>query len=92
MICELLDKKMSQEFKYSELVRFVKDRPGHDKRYSINSELLCKSLGWEPKHTFKEGISKTIEWYLLNQKWCANILSKSGYSGERIGLENSNSD
>ncbi len=88
IICEFLDRKISRESKYSDLISFVKDRPGHDKRYSINSELLSKTLGWEPSHSFEEGINKTIEWYLANQKWCANILSNSGYSGERIGLEN----
>ena len=70
-ICELLDELspiQSKKIKnYSELIRFVKDRPGHDFRYAINSSKIRKQLKWEPKETFKSGISKTIKWYLNNK-------------------------
>ncbi len=55
--------------KSTELMSFVKDRPGHDFRYSLDSTKIKKKLGWRPKHNFEAGIEETIEWYLKNQKW-----------------------
>lgn len=67
-ICELLDKKIpinsDHHSSYKDLIRFVKDRPGHDLRYSIDTTKIFKSLGWKPEETFDTGIEKTIEWYL----------------------------
>ncbi len=57
------------------LIRFVKDRPGHDMRYAIDPKKLETQLGWVPKYNFDTGIAQTIEWYLENKKWWQNILS-----------------
>ncbi len=69
-ICEMLDKKVIQKPKnldsFFSLVEFVSDRPGHDKRYAINSEKISFSLGWSPKESFQSGIEKTVNWYLDN--------------------------
>lgn len=57
------------------LITYVKDRPGHDLRYAINSEKLHKELGWSPSLQFEEGIEKTVKWYLDNQAWLDNVTS-----------------
>ena len=59
------------------LITFVKDRPGHDKRYAIDNTKIRRELQWEPKHRFEEGIVKTIQWYLSNQQWTDAILDGS---------------
>ena len=84
-ICNLLDKVKPKEFPHSDLIKNVEDRPGHDKRYSINSNLIQKELGWTPKITFEDGLEKTINWYVDNLEWSDSIMKKSGYSGYRIG-------
>lgn len=58
---------------YSELITFVTDRPGHDVRYAIDASKISSELGWEPQYTFESGIKKTIEWYLKNDSWIANV-------------------
>ena len=58
-----------------ELITYVKDRPGHDKRYAIDANKLKNELGWEPSLQFEEGLIKTISWYLSNEKWLENIMS-----------------
>ena len=85
-ICNLFDIKFPKKKPHRDLIKFVKDRPGHDKRYAINSEFIKKELGWEAKHDFDKALSKTLEWYLVNQEWCKNIQKNSGYQGQRIGL------
>ena len=76
-ICKLLDKKLPSNESYENLIKFVKDRPGHDKRYAIDSSLIKRELGWKAKNSFEEGLVKTIEWYLNNQSWYENIQKKS---------------
>ncbi len=85
-ICEILDNLVPKNCSYKNLIKFVKDRPGHDFRYSINPSLIRKELGWEVKHSFKKSLESTIIWYLKNQEWCKKTLKKSGYNGERLGL------
>ena len=65
-----IDKEITED-----LITFVKDRKGHDKRYGINPEKISKELGWSPKTKFEDGIVKTIEWYLNNQEWLDNVVS-----------------
>jgi dTDP-glucose 4,6-dehydratase len=60
---------------YNEQITFVTDRPGHDRRYAINSNKIKRDLGWEPAETFETGIYKTVKWYLDNQSWIQNIQS-----------------
>ena len=76
-ICRLLDKKYKKEKNNSFLkqITYVLDRPGHDRRYAINSKKIQKELGWKPKYSFSKGIKITIEWYLKNKEWI-NIIKK----------------
>jgi dTDP-glucose 4,6-dehydratase len=57
------------------LITFVKDRPGHDRRYAIDASKIERELGWKPQETFETGIEKTIQWYLDNRKWWERIIS-----------------
>ena len=77
-ICSILDELIPLKKKepYSSLIKHVKDRPGHDFRYAIDSTKIQKSLDWKPKETFESGLNKTINWYLKNQKWWRKINSK----------------
>ncbi|GET27372.1 dTDP-glucose 4,6-dehydratase [Prolixibacter sp. NT017] len=75
-LCKVMDKKLDREPGTSEkLITFVKDRAGHDLRYAIDSSKLMKELGWKPSLQFEEGIEKTVDWYLGNQKWLENIVN-----------------
>ena len=64
LICNLMDKYFPEEKPHSKLIKYVKDRPGHDKRYGIDSSLIQDSLGWRPKHSLEESLEITIKWYL----------------------------
>lgn len=67
-----------------ELITYVRDRPGHDRRYAINPERIESELGWAPRETFASGLRKTVQWYLDNQEWIRGIEDGS-YRGERLG-------
>jgi dTDP-glucose 4,6-dehydratase len=67
-------------------IEFVADRPGHDRRYAIDSSKIRKELGWKPKHDFKKAFKETIEWYLANQKWIDKIRKKTGVFNPHIDL------
>jgi dTDP-glucose 4,6-dehydratase len=78
LLCEIMDEKLGREKGESaKLITFVKDRAGHDKRYAIDATKLNKELGWEPSLQFKEGLDKTIDWYLSNSEWVNNVTSGS---------------
>ena len=76
-ICSLLETLSPQVDgrNYKEQIIFVADRPGHDRRYAINSNKIKRDLGWEPAETFETGIHKTVKWYLDNQSWVQNVQS-----------------
>ena len=75
-LCDLMDNKLSLELgKSRKLIAFVKDRPGHDKRYAIDARKMENDLGWKPKESFESGIQKTIHWYLNNKDWLKNVTS-----------------
>lgn len=61
--------------RYKKLITFVKDRPGHDRRYAINCDKVKKKLSWKPRHKFEQGLKKTIKWYIKNRSWVENIKS-----------------
>ncbi len=88
IICDMLDDiKPCKNFNsYSDLIRFVDDRPGHDFRYAVDSSKLKNQLKWVPIETIKTGMEKTIKWYLANQRWWRNI-QKNNYNQERLGLK-----
>jgi len=76
LLCELMDEKLNQpKGTAAKLITYVKDRAGHDRRYAIDATKLNKDLDWKPSVTFKEGLSKTIDWYLKNNDWLNNVTS-----------------
>lgn len=89
-ICDLLEElapvKPAGVHHYRDLVTYVTDRPGHDKRYAIDASKIGRELGWKPMETFESGLRKTVQWYLDNHSWCKNVLDGS-YQLERLGLK-----
>ncbi|TCQ76122.1 dTDP-glucose 4,6-dehydratase [Ochrobactrum sp. BH3] len=85
-ICAILDKKRPRANgkSYADLITFVTDRPGHDRRYAIDATKIERELGWKPQETFETGLDKTIQWYLDNGWWWEPIRSGT-YAGERLG-------
>jgi len=85
-ICQLLDQRrpLADGSKREALITYVKDRPGHDRRYAIDASKLKGELGWAPTVTFQQGIARTVDWYLQNQPWVQRVLDGS-YRLERIG-------
>ncbi len=76
LLCEIMDRKLSREKGTSEkLITFVKDRAGHDLRYAIDSSKIQKELSWVPSLQFAEGLEKTVDWYLQNEKWLNDVTS-----------------
>jgi dTDP-glucose 4,6-dehydratase len=86
-ICDVLDAiRPQKEGSYRRLITFVKDRPGHDKRYAIDPAKIGRELGWKPETRFEVGIQKTVRWYLDNLGWSDDI-TKNRYSRERLGVD-----
>jgi len=76
LLCRIMDKKLNRPAGTSEkLITYVKDRPGHDLRYAIDSSKIQKELKWSPIPEFADGLEKTVEWYLSNTKWLESVLS-----------------
>ena len=76
LLCKIMDKKLDRaEGSSEDLITYIKDRPGHDKRYAIDASKINKELGWKPSVTFEEGLEKTIDWYLDNEDWLKNVTS-----------------
>jgi dTDP-glucose 4,6-dehydratase len=76
LLCKQMDEKLGREAGESEkLIAYVKDRPGHDRRYAIDASKLNKELGWKPSVTFEQGLSETIDWYLANEEWLQSVTS-----------------
>ena len=75
LMCRQMDEILGNENGTSEQLVYVKDRPGHDKRYAIDANKLKNNLGWSPSLQFEEGLYKTIQWYMNNQKWMDNVTS-----------------
>jgi dTDP-glucose 4,6-dehydratase len=76
LVCDLLDGRLGRRVGDNRhLITFVKDRPGHDRRYAIDAGKIRKDLGWEPAYTFESGIAETIDWYLANPEWVSEVTS-----------------
>ena len=75
-ICHILDQIAPKSGSYKDLISFVKDRPGHDRRYAINSTKIHQELGWKPKHTFDDGLASTVKWYVDNEDWTKTVRSR----------------
>ena len=77
LLCTMLDelKPKNDGLKYSDQITYVKDRPGHDRRYAIDATKISNELGWKPQETFETGIRKTVQWYLDHQDWVSHVQS-----------------
>lgn len=86
-ICSLLDTRrpLADGRPHDALITFVKDRPGHDRRYAIDASKLLRELGWKPSQTFETGMTQTVDWYLSHQPWVQRVLDGS-YRMERLGV------
>jgi len=84
-LCDLIDERRPASRPRRELIRYVTDRPGHDRRYAIDARRIGDELGWAPSVDFTTGLSRTVDWYLDNERWWRRIQDGS-YRGERLGL------
>ena len=76
LLCKLMDEKLGRAPGSSaKLIEYIKDRPGHDRRYAIDATKIKNELGWEPSLVFEEGLDKTIDWYLANEQWLSEVTS-----------------
>ena len=76
LLCSIMDTKLGRQKGSSvKLITYVKDRPGHDKRYAIDASKIKSELGWEPSLQFEEGLTKTVDWYLNNEEWLDRVTS-----------------
>jgi dTDP-glucose 4,6-dehydratase len=77
LICDLIDEMKPESGGHSrDLITFVKDRPGHDRRYAIDARKIQEDLGWVPAHRFEQGIRETVKWYLENQDWISSVTQR----------------
>lgn len=84
-ICSILDTLVPKDSPYAEQITYVQDRPGHDRRYAIDSSKMKRDLGWIPTETFETGLRKTVQWYIDNSVWCQHVQDGS-YQRERLGV------
>ena len=76
LLCRIMDEQLGRQPGESEkLITYIKDRPGHDRRYAIDAGKLNRELGWKPSLQFEEGLSKTVAWYLNNSAWLEHVTS-----------------
>jgi dTDP-glucose 4,6-dehydratase len=85
-ICSELDDLLPAGAPSSRLITPVTDRPGHDRRYAIDPTRISSELGWQPRHSFEEGLAATVRWYLEHHDWCSQVRNRAGYGGDRLGL------
>jgi dTDP-glucose 4,6-dehydratase len=85
LLCDLLDERVPAGRPRRELIEYVTDRPGHDRRYAIDATRIRDELGWEPSVDFAEGLAKTVDWYLENREWWQRIRD-GRYRSERLGV------
>lgn len=86
-ICSILDELMpgSPYAPHAGLIEFVRDRPGHDRRYAIDAGKIASQLGWKPRHSFETALRETVRWYIENVGWSDSVMT-SKYDGDRLGL------
>ena len=83
-ICRLVDERLGDGFDHSSLITFVKDRPGHDRRYAVNADKIKNDLGWTPSIQWDEGFKATLNWYLDNEAWWRPLVDEKKF-GKRLG-------
>ena len=83
-LCAILDRQRPGAKPYADLITFVTDRPGHDRRYAIDPARIRAELGWRPSHTPDTGLEQTVKWYLDNEPWWQALRARQGV-GERLG-------
>jgi dTDP-glucose 4,6-dehydratase len=88
-LCAILDELRpdSPHCPHKQLVEFVRDRPGHDRRYAIDFSKLHTQLGWQPQEDIESGLRRTVQWYLDNQDWCQTVTTTNNYQQQRLGVE-----
>jgi dTDP-glucose 4,6-dehydratase len=74
-LCEILDARRPEQAPHARLISFVRDRPGHDRRYAIDCRKIGRELGWAPRESFETGLARTVDWYLENTDWVASVKS-----------------
>lgn len=84
-ICAILDRLRPGTHPYADLICFVADRPGHDKRYAIDPARIQNELGWRPSITLEQGLQQTVRWYLENETWWRALQDRAGV-GDRLGV------
>ena len=86
-LCRLLDELQPRRAgkSYQDLISFVEDRPGHDRRYALDPARLRRELGWTPRESADSGLRITVQWYLANRDWCRRVM-QGRYGGERLGV------
>jgi dTDP-glucose 4,6-dehydratase len=85
MHCAILDRMKPHTTPYADQIKFVADRPGHDRRYAIDPTRMREELKWSPSYTPEKGLEQTVRWYLDNSAWL-NALQARGGVGERLGI------
>ena len=75
-ICTLMDQLRTEGAPHARLISFVKDRPGHDRRYAIGASRIRSELGWQPRHSFEQGLESTVRWTLEHRAWCEAMRSR----------------
>jgi len=85
LLCDLLDERVPEKRPRRELIEYVTDRPGHDRRYAIDASRIRDELGWEPTVDFAQGLAQTVDWYLANRDWWQRIRD-GRYRSERLGV------
>ncbi|WP_040612543.1 dTDP-glucose 4,6-dehydratase [Oceanicaulis sp. HTCC2633] len=83
LLCDILDERIEKPDSHRELITFVSDRPGHDRRYAIDASRIKAELGWRPGQTFQAGLKKTVDWYLAHEDWWRPLAQH--YKRERLG-------
>jgi dTDP-glucose 4,6-dehydratase len=86
-LCAILDELLpaSPHCPHQQLIQFVKDRPGHDRRYAIDFSKLQQQLGWQPQEDINSGLRRTVQWYIDNQAWCDTVTADN-YQQQRLGV------